>query len=120
MTPQTYLEQNFEEHIEEHLLGSGYIKYKPTDYDKDLCLIAGEVLEFIKDTQSKEFEKLEKQYGTATPKKLMQRLSTEVSKRGILDVLRKGFKDRGAKFRLAYYKPSSGMNKEHLENQVEI
>lgn len=42
MTPQTFLEQNFEEHIAEHLLGSGYTKHKPTDYDKDLCLIAEE------------------------------------------------------------------------------
>ena len=40
MTPQKYTEQNFEEQIEEHLLGSGYVKRKPTDYDKNLCLIA--------------------------------------------------------------------------------
>ncbi len=115
MTPQTYLEQDFEEHIEQHLLNSGYIKCKPTDYDKDLCLIADEAIAFIKDTQPKEYVKLEKQYGDATRRKIVSRLSSEVAKRGVLDVLRKGIKDRGAKFRLAYYKPSSGMNKEHLE-----
>ena len=38
-----------------------------------------------------------------------------MQKRGTLDVLRKGFKDRGAKFHLAYFKPASGMNPEHQQ-----
>ncbi len=110
-----YTEQNFEEHIEEHLLSSGYNKRLAGDYDKDLCLIAADAVEFIRNTQLDEYEKLEAQYGTATPIKIVQRLAAEVGKRGVLDVLRKGFKDRGAKLRLAYYKPASGMNAEHLE-----
>lgn len=51
----SYLEQDFEEHIEQHLLGSGYRQGNPHDYDKDLCLIADEVIAFIKDTQLKEY-----------------------------------------------------------------
>lgn len=111
----TYLEQDFEEHIEQHLLELDYRKGHPHDYDKDLCLIADEVIAFIKDTQLKEYEKLEKQYGADTDKKLCQRLSNEIHRHGSLHILRKGIKDRGCKFRLAFFKPTSGMNLEHLE-----
>jgi type I restriction enzyme, R subunit len=112
MTPN-YREIDFEEHIEAHLLKSGYHKRTPEEYDKSLCLIPGEVLQFIQDTQPKTFEQLEKQYGADTSQKLVERIGREVSKYGVLDVLRKGVTDRGAKFTLAYFKPASGMNPEH-------
>ena len=113
MTPPHYTEQKFEEHIESHLLDSGYFKRKPTDYDKDLCLIPDEVIKFIKTSQPNEYKKIQKQYGKNTDTKLCLRLSKEIAKRGSLRIFRKGIKDVGAKFRLAYYKPSSGMNPEH-------
>ena len=113
MTPQSYLEKDFEEHIEEHLLDSDYHKRLPEDYDKDLCLIPNEVIHFIQSTQFDEYENLVKQYGKDTPNKICYRLSEEIKKWGTLHVLRKGFKDRGQKLRFAYYKPSSGMNPEH-------
>jgi len=108
-----YAETDFEKHIEKYLLNSGYQKRLPKDYDKDFCLIPGEVLEFIQATQPLEYEKLQKQYGADTPSKLCFRLAKEINNKGTLQVLRKGIKDRGAKFRLAYFKPSSGMNPEH-------
>lgn len=108
-----YKEMNFEEHIESHLLNSGYRKRAPEEYDKALCLITAEVIQFIQVTQPKEFEKLEKQYGADTSPKLLERIAREVGKYGVLYVLRKGVADRGAKFKLAYFKPSSGMNPEH-------
>jgi len=108
-----YREMNFEEHIESHLLGSGYHKRMPDEYDKALCLIPDEVIQFIQATQPKKFEKLEKQYGAETSPKLLDRIAREVGKYGVLYVLRKGVADRGAKFKLAYFKPSSGMNPEH-------
>ncbi len=108
-----YTEQNFEEHIEAHLLASGYFSQPPAAYDKALCLVPDEALAFIRATQPDAYQKLEKQYGADTPKKLVARLASEVSKRGTLDVLRNGIKDLGSKFRLAYFKPASGMNPEH-------
>ncbi len=113
MTPQSYLEKDFEEHIEEHLLDSNYHKRLPEDYDKDLYLIPDEVIHFIKSSQPDEYENLVKQYGNATPQKICYRLSEEIKKWGTLHVLRKGFKDRGQKLRFAFYKPSSGMNPDH-------
>ena len=111
----SYTEQDFETHIEEHLLRSGYHKCLPEAYDKTLCLIPAEVLCFVQGTQAKEYERLEKQYGADTASKLCYRLSREIQKRGTLDVLRNGIKDRGVKFQLAYFKPASGMNPEHLK-----
>ena len=108
-----YKEMNFEEHIESHLLNSGYRKRAPEEYDKALCLIPDEVIQFIQTTQPKEFEKLEIQYGAEASLKLLERIAREVGKYGVLYVLRKGVADRGAKFKLAYFKPSSGMNPEH-------
>ncbi len=40
MTPQKSTEQNFEEHIEEHLLVPGYCKQKSTDYQTLLISVA--------------------------------------------------------------------------------
>ena len=50
---QTYREINFEEHIEQHLNQSCYRSLQPTDYNKSLCLIPDEMLQFIQDTQPK-------------------------------------------------------------------
>ncbi len=112
MSP-SYKEQDFEAHIEEHLLQSGYHQRLPEEYDKELCLLPDEVLRFIQGTQTKNYERLEKQYGADTASKLCYRLSREIQKRGTLDILRKGIKDRGVKFQLAYFRPASGMNPEH-------
>jgi len=112
MSPQSYKEQDFEEHIEQNLLTSGYHKKYPDDYNKDQCIIPSEVIAFIKSTQPKEFENLQIQYGDDTGNKICYRLSQEISQKGALEVLRKGFKDRGSKFRMAYFKPSSGLNPE--------
>ena len=108
-----YTEQNFEDHIEQHLNRSGYQSRQSTDYDKSLCLISDEVLQFIQETQPNEYQRLERQYGADTPVKLLDRVSKQIASRGVLDVLRKGVKDRGCEFKLTYFRPSSGMNPDH-------
>jgi len=112
---KNYLEQDFEEHIEEHLISSGYTSKVSTAYDKTLCSIPTQLIEFIQRTQPKTFEKLELQYGTETIGKLLKRISTEIDRRGIIDVLHKGVKDRGCDFKLVYFQPKSGLNPEHRD-----
>ena len=111
----TYTEQRFEDHIEQHLNQSRYRSLQSTDYDKSLCLIPDEVLRFLQDTQPTEYQRLERQYGTDTPAKLLDRVSKQIASRGGLDVLRKGIRDRGCHFQLTYFRPSSGMNPKHKE-----
>ena len=107
------MKKDFEDHIEAHLNRSGYRSRQPALYNKDLCLIPSEMLRFIRDTQLEEYQRLEPQYGEDTPVKLLNRVSKEIERRGVLDVLRKGVIDRGCRFNLTYFRPSSGMNPDH-------
>ena len=109
----TYTEENFEDHIEQHLNQSDYRSLQSADYDKSLCLVPNETLQFIHDTQPQVYQRLERQYGADTPTKLLDRVSKQIASRGVLDVLRKGVKDRGCDFKLTYFRPSSGMNPVH-------
>ena len=88
----------------------GYHKRRSEDYDKGLCLIADDVLDFIYATQPKEWERFKKQHEGDAKARLLQRLGSELRSRGTLDVLRKGLKANGCKFQLAYFPPSSGLN----------
>src|SRR5579884_1425510 len=90
----------------------GYRKRSSDDYDKRLCLIPVDVLDFIYATQPKEWEKFKKQHGGEAKDRLLARLASEVNTRGTLEVLRKGIKSDGCSFRLAYFRPSSGLNEE--------
>ena len=78
----TYNEENFEDHIEAHLNRSGYRSRQSAIYNKSICLIPNETLGFIKETQPNEYQKLERQYGTETPVKLLNRISREIGRRG--------------------------------------
>lgn len=68
------------------------------------------VLDFIYATQPKEWEKLKQQHGADVKHRFLKRLASEIAKRGTLDVLRKGIKDSGCKFQLAYFRPATGLN----------
>lgn len=88
----------------------GYHKRTSDDYDRALCLIPRDVLDFIYATQPKEWQKFKKTHGQDARDRLLKRLASEVEKRGTLEVLRKGIKCDGCRFRLAYFRPSSGLN----------
>jgi type I restriction enzyme, R subunit len=88
----------------------GYQRQEPTDYDKALCLIPKDALDFIYATQPKEWQKMQAQHGHEAKAMVLNRLASEITKHGTLHVLRKGIKANGCKFRLAHFKPSSGLN----------
>jgi len=90
----------------------GYRKRSPEDYDRALCLLPRDVVDFILATQPKEWKKLEQHHGAAVKEQFLKRLAAEIERRGALDVLRNGIKDSGCKFQLAYFRPASGLNEE--------
>jgi type I restriction enzyme R subunit len=91
----------------------GYRKRAPEDYDRALCLIPRDVVDFVLATQPREWEKLAGHHGKdAVREQFLRRLASEIERRGALDVLRNGLKDSGVKFRLAYFRPASGLNEE--------
>lgn len=102
----------------------GYLKRRSTVYDSDLCLIRDDVLDFILATQPKEWKRLKEHHGGDVKDRFLSRLSREIGRRGVLDVLRNGLKDSGCKFQLAYFRPASGLNEElqrlHAANSFSV
>ena len=90
----------------------GYQRRTYEEYDRTLCLIPRDVLDFVYATQPKQWNKLKQHYGAEVKDRFLARLSHEIERRGALDVLRRGIKDSGCKFQLAYFRPSSGLNEE--------
>jgi type I restriction enzyme R subunit len=88
----------------------GYLKRRHQDYDRGLCLLPRDVVDFILATQPREWQKLEEHHGAEVRERFLTRLASEIERRGALDVLRNGVKDSGVKFALAYFRPSSGLN----------
>ncbi len=90
----------------------GYRKRCPEDYDRALCLLPRDVVDFVLATQPREWKRLEQHHGAVVREQFLKRLAAEVDRRGALDVLRNGLKDSGCKFHLAYFRPASGLNEE--------
>ena len=94
------------------MLPGGYRRRHPEDYDRALCLLPRDVVDFVLATQPKEWKKLKQHHGAAVSEQFLKRLAAEIERRGALDVLRNGIKDSGCKFQLAYFRPASGLNEE--------
>ena len=90
----------------------GYRRRRPEDYNKELCLDPGMVIDFILATQPKIWERLKQHHGSEVKERFLGRLSGEIERRGTLDVLRNGIKDSGCSFKLAYFRPASGLNED--------
>ncbi len=90
----------------------GYRKRQPEEYDRSLCLIARDAIDFIYATQPREWERLKQHHGAEVKDKFLGRVAAEIERRGTLEVLRKGIHDSGCKFQLAYFRPASGLNPE--------
>jgi len=106
-------EEKFEDHIEKHLNSTGYKSRHFSEYNRSLCFIREDLVEFIKTTQPDNWSKLEEIYGIDTENKVLSRISSEISKRGIIDVLRNPVVDRGVYLHLCFPQPKSDLNPDH-------
>jgi len=115
-------EKHFEEHIVKYLTKVAepeFPEYSEKDnsvYDKDLCLIPEDIIEFIKDTQKEKYDALATQYGSAVDTKIVERIAEEVRKRKTLEVMREKVRDRGQVLDLVYFKPAHSKTPEHIQN----
>ena len=105
-------ERAFEDGIEDHLLTHGYHQGSAPDYEPALGLDTAQLFAFIGATQSEQWERLVPLHGDpdTAQKRFAQRLAVQIDKRGTIDVLRHGMSDNGIDFRLAYFRPASGLN----------
>ncbi len=125
MAKGIHTELTFESAIEISLLETGgYTKGFSEDFDAQLGLFPKYIIEFLKTSQPKSWEKLVNIHKDEAEKKVIQRLNKEIDLRGALDVIRNGFTDYGVKFQMAYFKPESTLNPEaealYLSNHLSV
>lgn len=110
-------ERKFEEEIENCLLSfGGYVKGSSSDFDKDYAVDRVKLFEFLKSSQSKEWDKLEAKYSGNAEEGFLKRLAKELKSRGMIDLLRNGIIDSPAKFSLCFFEPVSSLNKTDSDN----
>lgn len=114
MTVKT-TERAFEDAIIHSLTTQGgYVQGRDKDYNAELALHPATLLRFIQTTQPKAWDALTAIHGAAVEEKFLYRLGQELDLRGMLDVIRHGIIDYGVRFKLAYFKPASGLNPQTL------
>jgi type I restriction enzyme R subunit len=105
--------------------GSGYFAGCPKDYDRAHAIDVPQLLAFLRATQPETFKKLG-MTGDASDinrLKFLARLSADIGKRGVIDVLRRGVAHGPLHFDLFYGTPSPGNAKAealHAQNRFSI
>src|SRR5271157_1482522 len=105
--------------------GTGYFAGSPKDYDRAQALDVPQLFAFLRVTQPEAFKKLAM---ADDPKdinrlKFLARLSSEIGKRGVINVLRKGLEHGPVHFDLFYGTPSPGNAKAvalHAQNRFSV
>ena len=117
-------EAAFEAHIAGWLVEhGGYRRVKignvgdgPRDFDAEAGVDTADLFEFIGATQGSVWARLvDTAYGGDAGRAqsgFVQRLASELDKRGTVDVLRRGVVDRNITIRLAYFRPAHGLTPE--------
>jgi len=106
-------------------IGTGYFAGSPKDYDRAQALDVPQLFVFLRATQPDAFKKLAMTDDAKDINRLkfLSRLSAEIGKRGVIDVLRKGVEHGPVHFDLFYGTPSPGNAKAaalHAQNRFSI
>ncbi len=88
--------------------GAGWICGRPEDYDREYCVDLVQLSAFLHATQPEVAETLGLGKDNPTRRKFLARLQGEVSRRGVVDVLRNGIKHGPHHIELFYGTPSPG------------
>ena len=99
--------------LEEQIVGvlvdrNGYVHGEPEDYNREYCVDWAQLAAFLSETQPDAFEGLRLEDAGPARRKFLARIQGEVTKRGVIDVLRKGVKDGPHHVELFYGTPSPG------------
>ena len=109
-------EKQFESDIEKYLIKhGGYTKDDQSNYDRDKAIDMTKLIEYIQKTQSKEWKRYQRVYGSDAQNKIYKRFNESVEMHGLLYVLRNGFDDRGIRIKVASFKPETTLNQEVID-----
>ncbi len=103
-------EAAFETAIEDVLLSKGCEKYDSKSFDRERAIFPEVVLDFIRTTQTKTWDKLEALHGNKTGERVLEALCKWMDREGSLATLRHGFKCFGKTLRIAFFRPAHGLN----------
>jgi type I restriction enzyme R subunit len=114
----------FESSVEAALLRNGWVVGEPVNYDPELGLDTADLRVVLAATQPDQWERLRTAYGEDPARQFARLVAKEIDSRGALDVLRRGVKDKGIRFRLAYFRPAhtlaSGALDEYNANRLAV
>jgi type I restriction enzyme R subunit len=102
-------ESGFEALIVDHLTSvGGWAQRDAKSYDPHVGLYPDDLVGFVKDTQGKDWDKLVKHSGNehAAVRALLKRVAEQASKRGTIELLRKGVSEKNIRFKLCYFQPN--------------
>lgn len=85
-------ESAFESVIEAHLLANGYVTLERDGFERERAIFPDTVLGFVRETQPKEWAKLEALHGASTGEQVLADLCKWMDTYGSLATLRHGFK----------------------------
>lgn len=115
MTSPT-VENRFQNDIIKAMHKNGWMVGSSDHYDRELAVYPADMLAFIQNSQPEQYDHFAKHYPptqtnpNATAEALLKSVRREIVKKGTLDILRKGIKDRGAKFALCFFQPDHDLN----------
>lgn len=106
-------ERGFQKFITNYLVTEHkFIETTPTEFDREFCLNAKQLMAFIEETQKDKFELIQRK----GERSFLVRLDEKIRELGVIDVLRKGVKHiTGETIDLFYRKPSSVYNAKDAE-----
>lgn len=105
----------FESYVEQILRDrSGWHTASATEWDPERALFPERIVAFIQDTQPRLWADMHALHGDGLKPLLLNTLVKELELKGMLHILRHGFKFYGKTFRMAYFKPAHGLNDEVL------
>ena len=100
-------ERGLESLIMQSLEADGYTIGSNRDYDRALCIDTIMLFKFLNATQARSLDAIGAAIEGPRRDKFLHRISSEIQKRGVVDVLRKGIKDGPASIDLFYGIPSA-------------
>ncbi len=109
-----HTERIFEDELTGHLAANGWaVRTHLKDakgYSREFAIYPEDLVAFIQETQPAEWTKFRKWHNGDAEKMLAKRVAEQLDRWGTLHLLRKGFKDRDAKFFLCQFMPANRKN----------
>lgn len=102
----------FEQSMTDAFLATGYAVVDAMGFDRERGLFPSIVIDFIRETQPKEWTRLESLHGARTGEQIIGDLCRWLDTYGSLATLRHGFKCYGRTLRVAFFKAAHELNRE--------